>query len=95
MPPAGFEPAIPASGRRPTYALDRAPAGIGILYIQTIITQLISLLSQYLTEPGNGSCLCSVKHELYIVTLVDFHEIVKLFISLVLERVKEVSYQLR
>jgi hypothetical protein len=28
MPPAGFEPAIPAT-KRPTYALDRAATGIG------------------------------------------------------------------
>jgi hypothetical protein len=29
MPPAGLEPAIPASERPQTYALDRAAIGIG------------------------------------------------------------------
>jgi hypothetical protein len=29
MPPAGFEPAIPASERPQTHALDRAATGIG------------------------------------------------------------------
>jgi len=85
MPPAGFEPAVPARGRWPTYALDDAAAGFGVLYIQTIITQLISLRLRYLTKPENGSCLCSVRHAVYIVTLVDSHEIFILFISLVFE----------
>jgi hypothetical protein len=30
MPPAGFEPVIPASERLQTYALDRAATGIAI-----------------------------------------------------------------
>ena len=30
MPPAGFEPAIPASERQQTHALDRAATGTGI-----------------------------------------------------------------
>jgi hypothetical protein len=30
MPPVGFEPAIPASARPLTYALDRAATGIGV-----------------------------------------------------------------
>ena len=30
MPPAGFEPAIPASERPQTHALDHAATGIGI-----------------------------------------------------------------
>jgi len=32
MPPAGFEPAIPASKRPQTHALDRAATGIGTYY---------------------------------------------------------------
>jgi hypothetical protein len=32
MPSAGFEPAIPATKRPQTYALDRAATGIGLLY---------------------------------------------------------------
>jgi hypothetical protein len=32
MPPAGFEPAIPASERLQTHALDRAVTGIGKIY---------------------------------------------------------------
>ena len=31
MPPAGFEPAIPAGDRLQTHALDRSASGIGIL----------------------------------------------------------------
>jgi hypothetical protein len=34
MTPAGFEPAIPASERPQTHALDRAAAVIGILRLQ-------------------------------------------------------------
>ena len=34
MPPAGFEPAIPASERLQTHALDRAATGIGQRWIQ-------------------------------------------------------------
>ena len=30
MPPAGFEPAVPASERPQTHALDRAATGIGV-----------------------------------------------------------------
>ena len=33
MPPAGFDPAIPASERTQTYALDRAGTGIGLWHI--------------------------------------------------------------
>jgi len=33
MPPAVFEPAIPASERQQTYALDRAPTGVGKTYL--------------------------------------------------------------
>jgi len=38
MPPAGFEPAAPASERLKTHALDRAANGISfeILYIQPV-----------------------------------------------------------
>ena len=31
MPPAGFEPAIPASERKQTHALDRTGSGIGAI----------------------------------------------------------------
>ena len=37
MPPAGFEPAIPASERPQTYALDRAATGVGKLDIVYIV----------------------------------------------------------
>ena len=33
MPPAGFEPAIPASERKQTHALDRAGSGIGAIIL--------------------------------------------------------------
>jgi len=33
MPPAGFDPAIPASNRPQTYNLDRAATGIGLITI--------------------------------------------------------------
>ena len=32
MPPAGFEPAIPASKRPHTHTLDRAAIGIGLIH---------------------------------------------------------------
>jgi hypothetical protein len=34
MPPAGFEPAIPASERPQTHALDSAATGIGLLELK-------------------------------------------------------------
>ena len=37
MPPAGFEPAIPAGERLQTHALDRSATGIGDLFILTIL----------------------------------------------------------
>jgi len=47
VPPAGFEPAIPASERSQTHALDRAATGIGALnptsYKLSIIVQTQSV----------------------------------------------------
>jgi hypothetical protein len=37
MPPAGFEPAVPASERPPTRTLDRAVTGIGGLRTEMLI----------------------------------------------------------
>jgi hypothetical protein len=34
MPPAGFEPAVPASERPQTHALDGAANGLGRLYLE-------------------------------------------------------------
>jgi hypothetical protein len=34
MTPEGFEPAIPASERQQTHALDRAASGIGFLFLR-------------------------------------------------------------
>jgi hypothetical protein len=66
MPPAGFEPAIPASERLHTHALDCIAMGIVILQtynnkikIFAIIEQLLALFS-FLSDlhctltPGNG-----------------------------------------
>jgi hypothetical protein len=44
MPRAGFEPAIPATKRPQTYALDRAATGIGVYSIGTIKLKWIILL---------------------------------------------------
>ena len=41
MPPAGFEPAIPASERPQSHALDRAAAGIGPCVLQHAILLLV------------------------------------------------------
>jgi hypothetical protein len=40
MPPAGFEPAIPASERLQTHALDRVVTGIGETLIQLLLNWL-------------------------------------------------------
>jgi hypothetical protein len=46
MPPVGFEPAIPASKRPQTYALDRAANGIGALpLLLQLFIELPCLLS--------------------------------------------------
>ena len=46
MPPAGFEPAFPASERPPTHALDGAANEIGFerikLYTNTVTPQILS-----------------------------------------------------
>ena len=50
MPPAGFEPTIPASERPQTHSLDRAATGIGrlqhSLYKQANIDNIQALLHQ-------------------------------------------------
>jgi len=50
MPPAGFEPAIPASERPQTQSLDRAATGIGITGNSEILypASFASVFSQYL-----------------------------------------------
>jgi hypothetical protein len=50
MPLAGFEPAIPASERPHTHALDRAATGIGVTGNAEILygTYFRSVFSQYL-----------------------------------------------
>jgi hypothetical protein len=40
MPPAGFQPAIPASERPQTQSLDRAATGIGSVGYSTMATQV-------------------------------------------------------
>jgi hypothetical protein len=44
MPPAGFEPVIPANERPQIHALDRANTGIGALYVvsRNIICEFVS-----------------------------------------------------
>ena len=52
MPPAGFQPAIPASERLQTHALDRSATGIGTFeysYLTKLCVQLLFLpLESYL-----------------------------------------------
>jgi hypothetical protein len=36
MPRAGFEPAIPATKRPKTYALERAATGIGVIHVYRV-----------------------------------------------------------
>jgi len=54
MSPAGFEPAIPASERPQTQALDRAAAGIGVLcltvhiFFRLFVHQLKSFHKPYI-----------------------------------------------
>jgi hypothetical protein len=43
MPPAGFEPTIPASERPQTKALDRAATGIGFLY-ELLVKEAVYLI---------------------------------------------------
>jgi hypothetical protein len=52
MPPAGFEPTIPASERLQTHVLDPAATGIGseaIIYTSIIIGLIIRLILMYVT----------------------------------------------
>jgi len=51
MPEAGFEPAIPASGRPKTH-LDRAATGIGHRNITDLITGTIQAYTHF-TKPNN------------------------------------------
>ena len=41
MPPAGLEPAIQASERQQTHALDRAATGIGVSYELGLLNLLL------------------------------------------------------
>jgi hypothetical protein len=47
MPPVGFEPAIPASARPQTYALDRAASGIGSSVLYRILTEQCEITCLY------------------------------------------------
>ena len=47
MPPAGFEPAIPASEQPQTYALDRAATGLGKLYTFSSLTSSFHIMYPY------------------------------------------------
>jgi hypothetical protein len=40
MPPAAFEPAIPASERPQTHALDRAATGVGLFWNDSFTRKL-------------------------------------------------------
>jgi hypothetical protein len=42
MPPAVFEPAISASERPQSHALERAATGIGLLYIRVLFNHAVS-----------------------------------------------------
>ena len=53
MPPAGFEPAIPASRRPQTHVLDRAAIGFGTSIV--ILTYLLTPWSRFLLEKLTGS----------------------------------------
>jgi hypothetical protein len=44
MPPAGFEPTIPASGRPQTHVLDRAATGIGLYKITNGLKLLLTII---------------------------------------------------
>jgi len=46
MPPAGFEPAIPASEQPQTHVLDRAATGIGIVVLSQALSPVLFLLNQ-------------------------------------------------
>jgi hypothetical protein len=56
MTPVGFEPAIPASARPQTYALDRANTGIGSSYMFRPYTDH-HRVGTLLKERANVSCL--------------------------------------
>jgi hypothetical protein len=45
MPPAGFEPAIPASERLRTHAVDCADGGIGLTHIYILITAIVVVVT--------------------------------------------------
>ena len=47
MTPAGFEPAIPASERPQTYAIDRAATGVDILHISDMKMWIFGLQNRY------------------------------------------------
>ena len=47
MPPTEFEPAIPASERPQTHALDRAATGTGIIIIIIIVVLNCTVIPAY------------------------------------------------
>jgi hypothetical protein len=53
MPPAGFEPGIPAGERLQTHALDSSATGIGLVFIISShkLTPRIKVLPEKLTDP--------------------------------------------
>ena len=50
MPPAGFEPAIPAGEQLQTYDLDRSATGIGTIRAYHLNFKQLSICGQHLTK---------------------------------------------
>ena len=72
MPPAGFEPAIPASERPHTHTLDRATTGTGALQLSNIKFH----------ENAPGGPILTTPFNIFLLELRNFEEKIERIINL-------------
>ena len=69
MPPAGFEPAIPADERQQTHALDRTATGVGLVFVfkqnQMFSVQILNPEHPYLVLSMHVIILVTSKRSRY------------------------------
>jgi len=70
MPPVGFEPAIPASERPQTYALDRAATGTGEACILYRVIYCV-VFSDNCIQPDDGQKLYWPKHVVDMLCIIE------------------------
>jgi hypothetical protein len=66
MPPAGFEPAIPANEHPQTYFLEHGPPGLDSLISSASSYVFCYTITVYIQSRSNGQALTAQDYKLYI-----------------------------